>query len=130
MKLLLLALFVALAYGNTEWERHKLTYGKAYSPQEETYRRSIFEKNVLIIEEHNKKADQGLFSYRLGVNEFTDLTYEEFIAKYTGLIPTSIANEIEEASEETELKKTPPASRDWRKIPGRVGPIKQQGHCG
>ena len=130
MKFLLLALLVSFVYSKEAWESHKLTFGKVYSPQEETYRRSIFEKNLIIIEEHNKKADEGLFSYRLGVNKFTDLEYEEFIAKYTGFVPMNFTNEIEEVTEETQLKEKPPKSRDWRDIPGRVGPIKQQGQCG
>lgn len=40
---------------------------------------SIFQKNVDMINKHNAKPNK---SYTLGVNEFTDMTYEELKAKY------------------------------------------------
>ncbi|CAF4448805.1 unnamed protein product, partial [Adineta steineri] len=39
----------------------------------------IWEKNLKLVEEHNLRADLGLHSYRLGMNQFSDLTNEEFV---------------------------------------------------
>lgn len=33
----------------------------------------IFEQNKLKIEEHNDKYEQGLVSYKLGLNKFADM---------------------------------------------------------
>lgn len=35
---------------------------------------------------------QGTSTYTLKLNEYADLTYEEFIDRYTGLIPSNDAN--------------------------------------
>jgi predicted patatin/cPLA2 family phospholipase len=41
--------------------------GKSYhSIQEEIYRRNVFKKNTLVIEEHNKEYNLGKKSYTLG----------------------------------------------------------------
>ena len=57
-------------------------FGKEYSSIEELeYRLTVFQSNVNLIEAHNSDASS---TYTLAVNEFTDLTYEEFSAKYLG----------------------------------------------
>lgn len=50
-----------------------------------SYRYSIFKNNVRAIEEFNRKAEKKGSSVRQGINEFTELTYEEFVSQYTGL---------------------------------------------
>jgi cathepsin L len=48
--------------------------GKSYhSIEEETYRRTVFKKNALVVEEHNKEYNLGKKSYSLGINQFADL---------------------------------------------------------
>ena len=37
------------------------------------YRRIVWEKNLHHINQHNLEADLGLHSYRLGINEYSDL---------------------------------------------------------
>ena len=49
-----------------------------YSPKELEYRYKIFQDNMKIIEEHNKEES----SYKLGITEFADLTWEEFEQGY------------------------------------------------
>ena len=52
------------------------THEKTYStPDEENLRMTIFHKNKEMIEEHNKKYEQGLVSYSLKMNHFGDLVY-------------------------------------------------------
>lgn len=51
-----------------------LFVGKSYHTiEEETYRRTVFKKNALKIEEHNKQYSLGQKSYYLGINQFADL---------------------------------------------------------
>lgn len=48
--------------------------GKSYtSAEEESRRKSIWLVNKKMIEEHNKRADNGLESYTMGLNFFSDL---------------------------------------------------------
>ena len=57
-------------------------YRKAYASFEEKLRRfEVFKDNLKHIDEINKKVS----SYWLGLNEFADLTHEEFKATYLGL---------------------------------------------
>ncbi|XP_073714025.1 cystein proteinase inhibitor protein salarin-like [Misgurnus anguillicaudatus] len=56
-----------------EWESWKITYKKKYnSPEEETIRRAAWEKNKIYIEAHNKQYEQGLTSFTMGLNQFSD----------------------------------------------------------
>ncbi|KAJ8980018.1 hypothetical protein NQ317_019704 [Molorchus minor] len=68
-----------------QWKEFKTKHGKNYdSKAEEDKRFDIFKKNVDKVEEHNKKYDAGEVSYTQGINQFSDLTTEEFRSKYLG----------------------------------------------
>lgn len=57
------------------WSEFKQKYNKNYpNDAEEQQRFNIFNKNVDFIEKHNQEQH----SYRLGINEFADMTQEEF----------------------------------------------------
>ena len=43
-----------------------------------SYRLKVFEHNLEMIQEHNRNADKGVYTYTLGVNQFADLTNEEW----------------------------------------------------
>ncbi|XP_024533602.1 low-temperature-induced cysteine proteinase [Selaginella moellendorffii] len=90
-----------------------------------------FKENFRYIEEHNRA---GKHSYRLGLNQFSDLTSEEFRQRFLGLRPDLIDSpvlkmprdsDIEEGFQNVDL----PASVDWRKH-GAVTAPKDQGSCG
>ncbi|XP_053183653.1 procathepsin L-like [Scomber japonicus] len=66
-----------------QWEQWKIKHGKQY--YEEEYRRTIWEENKLKIEAHNKEAEQGKHSYRLGMNSLGDMTSKEMAEKMTSL---------------------------------------------
>merc|ERR1711904_585203 len=51
-------------------------YGKFYNGQEDDLRRAQYETNAQLIEEHNAKGE----SLVLGINQFTDLTQDEYRA--------------------------------------------------
>lgn len=65
----------------TAFENFIMKYNKTYSSEEEKqYRFKIFESTYIQIYRHNKLL---VFS-KVGVNQFADLTQEEFKALYTG----------------------------------------------
>ncbi|CAG2113047.1 unnamed protein product, partial [Medioppia subpectinata] len=64
----------------TEWQNFKQKFRKnnAMLNYDESKRRQIFADNYRRIRDHNKEADKGVHTYRLGVNQFTDMTQHEF----------------------------------------------------
>ena len=86
VKLFLLATFIAVSFAQPDWSSHKKQFGLNFrSVGEEQYRQVVYSKNINAINAHNQRAasDKSV-SYTRGVNQFTHLTYEELIAKYTG----------------------------------------------
>lgn len=63
---------------DVEFEVFKKKFGKTYEASEETFRMTIFQENMKKIEEHNADKSQ---TYEMGVNQFTDMTQEEFVGK-------------------------------------------------
>ncbi|CAF1079606.1 unnamed protein product [Adineta steineri] len=64
---------------DNQWNIFKRTYTKQYiSIEEEIIRRTIWEVNLAKIHQHNHETDSGIHSYTLGMNQFGDMTHEEF----------------------------------------------------
>ena len=97
-------------------------HGKNYATSEEnTFRMRVFLRNWLEI---NRVNDLKL-GYTLGLNQFSDMTPEEFEAKYMGYVPSSAPRDVELLSDGL----TQAQSVDWR-TKGIVNPVKNQGQCG
>ncbi|RZC73094.1 hypothetical protein C5167_048572 [Papaver somniferum] len=103
-------------------------HGKAYrSIEEKVHRFEVFKDNLKHIDERNKLTDS---TYWLGLNEFADLSHQEFKEKCLGL---KINNQI--PRKRTESPSSPrdiadlPKSIDWREK-GAVTHVKDQGGCG
>ncbi|XP_015785651.1 cathepsin L1 [Tetranychus urticae] len=112
---------------DSQWESFKTKYGKSYdSAEEETNRRNIFAQKLEKIKAHNERAANGEVTYRLGVNKFSDLTAEEFKAKYLGYKP---ARRSAPLIHNVNYTVKAPASVDWR-TKGIVSEIKDQQQCG
>merc|ERR1711935_23820 len=111
--------------GALQFARFKEQYGKVYMTRSEQFRRAaVFAENLKNIEEHNKSGA----SWKMGINEFSDLTAEEFESIYTGgykRMPTP-SGDISE-SKETKKAIELPAEVDWRNV---TTAVKNQGQCG
>ncbi|PSS17181.1 Cysteine protease [Actinidia chinensis var. chinensis] len=100
-------------------------HGKIYkSFEEKLHRFEVFKDNLEHIDKRNKK----IVNYWLGLNEFADLSHEEFKKMHLGLkveLP-----KIRGSPEEFTYRDVVdlPKSVDWRKQ-GAVTPVKNQGSC-
>ncbi|KAL6330008.1 hypothetical protein AAG906_039923 [Vitis piasezkii] len=110
------------------YERHEdwmAQYGRVYKDAgEKSKRYKIFKDNVARIESFNKAMDK---SYKLSINEFADLTSEEFRASRNRFKAHICSTEA--TSFKYENVTAVPSTVDWRKK-GAVTPIKDQGQCG
>merc|ERR1719248_222484 len=105
--------------------KFKQDYAKDYSGngEDEQAKFEVFKANVDIIEEHNAKK----LSYWLGVNEFADLTWEEFSSTHLGYKAGSAASGLPKVAfpNITDVAD----SIDWV-AKGAVTPVKNQQRCG
>jgi len=94
-------------------------------------RLDIFSKNFDVIESHNADKTQ---TYTLGVNQFTHLTFEEFVdaVHIGGTRPPQLRRGPADAFHaEPADASANPASVDWSTVsPAVVGPVHNQGSCG
>ncbi|KAJ3696644.1 hypothetical protein LUZ61_000349 [Rhynchospora tenuis] len=110
-----------------EFEKWISDHGRVYeSDREKSERFSIFKANYEYIQEKNREP--GL-TYTLGLNEFADLTNDEFVARYTGALRPTDADATVPAEPFEFDNLRVPASIDWRTY-GAVTPVKNQGSCG
>ncbi|GFQ84133.1 cathepsin L [Trichonephila clavata] len=110
------------------WESFKKAHNKSYTLQEEILRRLIWEKNVIDIIQHNFQADQGVYSYRKGINKYSDLTDKEIMDQLTGL-KISLKSNITGSVWLPPTNVVVPDEIDWRKE-GYVTEVKDQRGCG
>ncbi|CAF3862364.1 unnamed protein product [Adineta steineri] len=112
---------------NRQWNLWKNQFNKSYTNVEERLRRMIWEKNLKLVEEHNLRADLGLHSYRLGMNQFADLANEEFVKLLYEFQNKDDQKDTQPFIGNLNIKL--PDTVDWRDK-GAVVPVKNQGQCG
>ncbi|XP_051894013.1 procathepsin L-like [Pristis pectinata] len=120
-----------------EWENWKLQYSKQYSEGEEINRRMIWESAMSYIEQHNREYSLGKHTFTVAMNQFGDLTNEEFNTLMNGFRMNEAENSTEEEAEEydglddddNEGGFESSGTVDWR-TKGLVTPVKNQGQCG
>jgi C1A family cysteine protease len=97
------------------------TFDKQYSHEEFFNRYRVFKSWVDFVREHNA----GNSTWTAGINQFSDLTREEFAAQYlSGLrVPSSEVDVIVQDAGDV------PNDIDWRSK-GAVTGVKNQGQCG
>ncbi|WAR11248.1 CATL-like protein, partial [Mya arenaria] len=86
----------------------------------------IWEKNLAYINQHNLEADRNVHTFWLGMNEYGDMTNEEFVRVMNGY---KMANRTSGSTFLPPSNVALPDSVDWRKQ-GYVTDIKNQGQCG
>jgi len=100
-------------------------YGKQYPTEEVFQRFATFKANVEMIAAHDS-AKEG---YTMAINEFADMTWEEFSATYKGYKARSNnyarSKNLHVVDENVQVA----ASIDWSTA-GAVTPVKDQGQCG
>ncbi|PSN53177.1 Cathepsin L [Blattella germanica] len=113
-----------------EWEEFKIKHGKRYETFENDFRMQIYLQNKLKIEKHNLAYEKGIYSYKLGMNQFGDLLPHE-AHKITHCLKnvTERAKNLDRATFITPANIDLPAEIDWRKK-GAVTGVKDQGRCG
>lgn len=101
-------------------------HNKKYdTPSEKLFRLRIFLKKLAQIVAHNNQNR----SWKMGLNQFSDMTVEEAKAKFFGLAKKENSKEEEEKVEWSHMTATPSNGVDWI-AKGAVTPVKDQGHCG
>ncbi|CAL1298997.1 unnamed protein product [Larinioides sclopetarius] len=110
-----------------EWIHFKTIFGKSYRNEEEELRRTIWQHTLRDIAMHNIEADLGMHSYRMGINQYSDMMPQELVGnageffneRYPRLGPFWIPFYDDPV----------PEKLDWRDA-GLVTPVKNQEPCG
>lgn len=133
--LLISAELTSALHLHAEWASFKAKFGKSYQTTcEESMRQAIFARNKQYVDKFNQDQSETA-GYQLGLSHLSDWTPSE-LQRLNGL----------RASEEQQLENSPrdqafldkilndnktkiPDELDWRTVPGRVTPVKDQGKC-
>lgn len=100
-------------------------YDRHYEPTERDYRMTVYYDNVLRILQHN----DGDESWTMDVNQFADLTADEFHELYVGGGYVARGSRSARPLFVMPPHMALPASVDWTEH-GAVTPVKNQGQCG
>jgi hypothetical protein len=95
-KIVVLFLFYLFYEGTSDnlnqWNDFKIKFNRAFNETENKRRFEIFEKNLLKIEAHNELESKGKETFRLGVNRYADMTFNEIVELQ---VPENYSNTVE-----------------------------------
>jgi len=124
--LLILAIFAVSCFAElteqqlqVDFTNYMQKYSKSYGVEEFQYRYQVFKQNARYIDAFNG-------TFKLAMNQFGDLTVEEYTKIYLGFLANKAAPNT---AEPKNIIAPIPASWDWR-AKGAVTHIKNQGQCG
>ncbi len=112
-----------------DFNQYKADFKKEYASVEEELKRfSNYVKSVITVEAHNALN----LPYKFGINQFSDMTKEEFKKNYMGYKKPTLAQRhkgMTYLGRHVNSNTTLPASVDWT-TKNVVTPVKNQGQCG
>ncbi|KAK2505723.1 hypothetical protein MC885_003905 [Smutsia gigantea] len=111
---------------DAQWSQWRATHKKLYGKTEEGWRRAVWEKNLKMIELHNREYSLGKHGFTMAMNAFGDMTNEEFRQVMNGF--KNLRHKKGKVFHEPPFLEVP-RSVDWRER-GYVTPVKNQGQCG
>lgn len=106
-----------------QWVDFKTTYDKVYNGEAEQKHYDVFTANVAYIEAENAKEQH----HKLGINQFTDLSREEFALQFMGYKKPDLSDVT--VGTHSWGGEDLPDQVDWV-VQGAVTPVKTQGSCG
>ncbi|XP_055296471.1 procathepsin L-like [Sitodiplosis mosellana] len=119
----------------SEWNAFKTNFGKKYKNQaDERHHMRIFLKHKDEVEKHNQMFNDGLVSYTMSLNSYSDVEHSDFAAsmretKHIRSQAPMRNKTIDEPQLMSFASVKLPQSVDWRKK-GAVSAVKKQGICG
>ncbi|GAB6029475.1 hypothetical protein CHUAL_005229 [Chamberlinius hualienensis] len=119
---------VALAVKDPDWETFKVKFNRSYiSATEEAFRKKIFLNNKKIIDQHNQRFDEGKTTFKMGINQFADLTTQEYTSMFNGVKAPADFKTNKKLGKP--LPQATAVDVDWR-TSGCVPAVRDQGQCG
>ncbi|XP_063039882.1 procathepsin L-like [Engraulis encrasicolus] len=125
----------SISLEDLEFHAWKLKFGKVYQTvEEEAYRKDIWLSSRRRVLAHNILADQGIHTYRMGMNHLSDMTAEEYGHLLGDLTPLNVTipppeDPVMTLKPQADSPQPLPESMDWRKT-NCVTNVKDQGYCG
>lgn len=127
---LIVCCLLAVAMATPEWESFKTKFNRKYkNPTEEAFRKKIFLNNKFEIDRHNQRHAEGKSTFTMAINQFADLTTQEFSERYNNYKMVERGNEKVVILPTSKNVGPQAADVDWRDS-GCITAIKDQGQCG
>ncbi|XP_065226775.1 digestive cysteine proteinase 3-like [Planococcus citri] len=100
----------------TTWEDFKEKYKRNYTGADDETRKNIFNINVENIKKHNEKFDKREVTFKMGMNEFGDLTHSEFLNLFSVREIIQKDANVDTENDVLVFDDSGPLQCDWREL--------------